>query len=156
MEQARKERLKAYFILALFVAATVVYGREAAPLVSSTMDPVLPPDALIIGAVLASLATLIPLVTTFRPTEAGKLLKRMREKSRRSGKQVTMQSAGRNLSFLTASLAVTPMLYGLAVVFLIGEFQAMLILLPAAVLIAVVGWFVLGRLLKEMELHFLR
>ncbi|MEX2552409.1 MAG: hypothetical protein WD627_05360 [Actinomycetota bacterium] len=156
MVEARKERLKAYTILVLFVAFAVVYGRMAAEAVRLTMDTSLPVAPLIIGAVLLSLATVAPLVVTFRPSAAPELLRKMRDKARRSGKQVTMQTAGRSLSFYVVALAATPMFYGLALIFLIGEFRVMLLLLPATLILAVVGWFVVGRLLQEMSTMFVQ
>lgn len=156
MVEARKERLKAYAILVVFVAFAVVYGRMAAEAVRLTMDTSLPAAPLIIGAVLLSLATVAPLVVTFRPAAAPELLQKMRDKARRSGKQVTMQTAGRSLSIYVVSLAATPMFYGLALIFLIGEFRVMLLLLPATLILAVVGWFVVGRLLREMSTMFVQ
>jgi len=156
MVQARKERLKAYAILVAFVAFAVVYGRMAAEAVRLTMDTSLPAAPLIIGAVLLSLATVAPLVVTFRPAAAPELLQKMRDKARRSGKQVTMQTAGRSLSIYVVALAATPMFYGLALIFLIGEFRVMLLLLPATLILAVVGWFVVGRLLREMSTMFVQ
>jgi hypothetical protein len=156
MVEARKERLKAYAILVVFVAFAVVYGRMAAEAVRLTMDTSLPAAPLIIGAVLLSLATVAPLVVTFRPAAAPELLQKMRDKARRSGKQVTMQTAGRSLSIYVVALAATPMFYGLALIFLIGEFRVMLLLLPATLILAVVGWFVVGRLLREMSTMFVQ
>ena len=156
MEQARKERLKAYAILVGFVAFAIVYGRMAAEAVRLTMDTSLPAAPLIVGAALLSLATVAPLVVTFRPSAAPELLQKMRDKARRSGKQVTMQTAGRSLSIYVVALAATPMFYGLALIFLIGEFRVMLLLLPATLILAVVGWFVVGRLLREMSTMFVQ
>jgi len=156
MVEARKERLKAYAILVVFVAFAVVYGRMAAEAVRLTMDTSLPAAPLIIGAVLLSLATVAPLVITFRPAAAPELLQKMRDKARRSGKLVTMQTAGRSLSIYVVALAATPMFFGLALIFLIGEFRAMLLLLPATLILAVVGWFVVGRLLREMSTMFVQ
>ena len=156
MVEARKERLKAYAILVVFVAFAVVYGRMAAEAVRLTMDTSLPAAPLIIGAVLLSLATVAPLVITFRPAAAPELLQKMRDKARRSGKLVTMQTAGRSLSIYVVALAATPMFYGLALIFLIGEFRVMLLLLPATLILAVVGWFVVGRLLREMSTMFVQ
>jgi hypothetical protein len=80
----------------------------------------------------------------------------MRDKARRSGKLVTMQTAGRSLSIYVVALAATPMFYGLALIFLVGEFRVMLLLLPATLILAVVGWFVVGRLLREMSTMFVQ
>lgn len=156
MEKARKERLKAYALLVVFVALVMTYGRVSAQLLRDLMETSLPAAPLIIGAVLLSLGTVAPLVVTFRPAAAPELLQKMRDKGRRSGKLVTMQTAGRSLSTYVVALAATPMLYGLALIFLIGEFFAMLLLLPATVILAVVGWFVVGRLLREMSTMFLQ
>lgn len=156
MEQARKERLKAYALLVVFVALVMTYGRVSAQLLRDLMETSLPAAPLIIGAVLVSLGTIAPLVVTFRPEAAPDLLRKMRERARRFGKTVTMETAGRSLSMYVVAVAVTPMLYGLALIFLIGEFFAMLLLLPATVILAVVGWFVLGRLLREMSTMFLQ
>jgi hypothetical protein len=48
------------------------------------------------------------------------------------------------------------MFYGLALIFLVGDFTVMLLLLPATVILAVVGWFVVGRLLEAMRTMFVQ
>jgi hypothetical protein len=156
MERARKERLKAYGLLVVFVALVMAYGRTAARLVRDTLDTSAPAAPLIIGAVVISLLTVAPLLVTFRASAAAELLEKMREKARRSGKSVTIQSAARSLSMYVVALAATPVLYGLALIYLIGEFKVMLLLLPATVILAVVGWFVVGRLLREMRTMFVQ
>jgi hypothetical protein len=156
MEQARKERLKAYGLLVVFVALVMAYGRTAAQLVRETLDTSVPAAPLIIGAVVLSLLSVAPLLVTFRTSAAAELLEKMREKARRSGKSVTMQTAARSLSMYVVALAATPVLYGVALIYLIGEFKVLLLLLPATIILAVVGWFVVGRLLREMSTMFVQ
>lgn len=158
MEQVRTERLKAYVILAVFVAGALAYGRAAARAVTSTLGAAgsTTATALITGAVVVSLLTVIPLLTTFKVSEAHNVLENMRQKARKSGKKVTVQSAGRTVSFYAVALAATPMLYGVVLIFLLGQFTAMLLLLPATVILGVVGWFVVGRLMRQMSTLFLK
>lgn len=158
MEKVRAERLKAYAFLVIFVAGALVYGRAAAKAVTSTLGAAGSTTAtlMIVGAVVVSLLTVVPLLTTFKVSEAPKVLENMREKARKSGKKVTVQSAGRTVSFYAVALAATPMLYGVVLIFLLGQFTAMLLLLPATVILAVVGWFVVGRLMQQMSTLFLK
>lgn len=158
MEEVRRERLKAYIVLAVFVAGALVYGRAAAEAVTSSLGASGRASAMIftIGAIVVSLATLFPLITTFKASQARNVLENMREKARKAGKQVSMQSAGRQVSFYTAALAATPMLYGLVLIFIVGQFTAMLVLVPATLILGVVGWFIIGKLMAEMSTHFLK
>ncbi len=156
MEEARKERLMAYVFLLVFVAILLWFGRSFARLVPLTMDTSFPVTPLVGGAVLLSLATIFPLMSTFRVEEAAKLLERLRSKASRSGKRVTLQSVGRTFSMYAVTLAATPMFYGLALIFLVGDFTVMLLLLPATAILAVVGWFVVGRVLEAMRPMFLQ
>lgn len=158
MEQVRAERIKAYGLLVIFVAGALVYGRAAATAVTSTLGAAgsTAATAMIIAAVVVSLLTIVPLMTTFKVSEAHNVLENMRKKARRSGKKVTLRSAGRSVSFYAVALAATPMLYGLVLIFLIGQFTAMLLLLPATLILAVVGWFVIGRLMRQMSTLFLK
>jgi uncharacterized membrane protein YczE len=157
MNDAARERLKAYGLLVVFVALVVAYGNYSAPTIrQAAPTTTLPPTPLLIGAVLISLATAIPLVTTFRPSSADNLLAAMREKARRAGNKVTFQSASRTASLYVVALASTPVLYGIVLLFLIGEFLLLVLLLPAAAILAIVGWFVLGRFFKELSTKFVR
>jgi hypothetical protein len=156
MEEARKERVLAYIFLLVFVAVLLWFGRTFARLVPLTMDTSFPVLPLVAGAVLLSLATIFPLMSTFKVEAAATLLEKMRAKAGRSGKRVTLQTAGRAFSMYTVALAATPMFYGLALIFLVGDFTVMLLLLPATVILAVVGWVVLGRLLEAMRTMFLQ
>lgn len=156
LERARRERLKAYGLLVLFVGLVMAYGRWVAQTVRLIMDTSFPATPLTIGAVVLSLASVVPLVVTFRQSAAAELLRTMREKAGRSGKRVTLQTAARSLSFYVVALAATPLLYGLALIFLIADFTVMLLLLPATVILAVVGWFLVGRLLQAMRPMFLQ
>lgn len=156
MQEANKERIKAYVFFGVFSVLAVIYGRIAAPVLQEMLgSATMPAEPLVIAAVLISLASLIPLVVTFRPTAARQVLENLRQRARKSGKQVTMQSAGRTLSFYVAALASTPIMYGIVLIFLTGEFTLMLLLIPAAVILAAVGWVILGRLLREMSTLFL-
>lgn len=156
MEQARTERLKAYGFLALFAVLAVIYGVLSAPTIRQATPS--PPAAapLLVGAVVVSLATVAPMVLAFRPATVDNLVAGMREKARRSGKPVNMQSASRTVSLYVAALASTPILYGVALLFLVGELQLLLLLLPAAAILAAVGWFVLGRFFRELNSRFVR
>lgn len=157
MEQAFKERIKAYALFGAFSLLAVVYGRVAAPVLGEIMGTATMPAApLAIAAVVISLGSIIPLVVSFRPAAARQLLENMRERARKRGKQVTLQSAGRTLSFYVAALASTPIMYGIVLVFLTANFTLMLLLVPASLILAIVGWVILGRLLKEMGTLFLR
>ena len=156
MEEARKERVMAYVFLLVFVAILLWFGRTFARLVPLAMDTSFPVTPLVAGAVILSLATVFPLMSTFRAEEAATLLERMRTKAGRRGKRVTLQTAGRAFSMYAIALAATPMFYGLALIFLVGDFTVMLLLLPASVILAVVGWFVVGRVLEAMRTMFLQ
>jgi hypothetical protein len=156
VNDAARERLKAYGLFVVFVALVVFYGKYTAPSIRQLAPTALPPTPLLIGAVFISLATAIPLVTTFRPSSADNLLAAMREKARRAGKKVTFQSASRTVSLYVVALASTPVLYGVVLLFLIGEFLLLVLLLPAAAILAIVGWFVLGRFFKELSTKFVR
>ncbi|MBW3590242.1 MAG: hypothetical protein KY393_00065 [Actinobacteria bacterium] len=157
MEQAFRERIKAYAFFGVFSALAVVYGRIAAPVLEEMLGTAtMPATPLAIAAMLISLGSVIPLVVSFRPAAARQLLENMRDKARKRGKQVTLQSAGRTLSFYVAALASTPIMYGIVLVFLTADFTMMLLLIPASLILAVVGWVILGRLLKEMSTLFLR
>lgn len=157
MEQALRERIKAYAFFGIFSTLAVVYGRIAAPVLEEMLGTAtMPATPLAIAAVLISLGSVIPLVVSFRPAAARQLLENMRDKARKRGKQVTLQSAGRTLSFYVAALASTPIMYGIVLVFLTADFTLMLLLIPASLILAVVGWVILGRLLKEMSTLFLQ
>ena len=156
MEDARKERVLAYIFLLVFVAILLWFGRTFARLIPLAMDTSFPVTPLVAGAVILSLATIFPLMSTFRVEEAATLVERMRTKARRSGKRVTLQTAGRTFSMYAVALAATPMFYGLALIFLVGDFTVMLLLLPATAILAVIGWFVVGRLLEAMQTMFIQ
>jgi hypothetical protein len=156
VREAKRERLVAYIFLLVFVAVLLWFGGSFAELVQLTMDTSFPAAPLIAGAVVLSLLMVVPLTVTFRTSAASNLLQKMREKAKRSGKHVTLQTAGRMASLYTVALAATPMFYGMALVFLIGDFTAMLLLLPATAILAIVGWVVVGRLLEEMRSMFLQ
>ncbi|MEX2588250.1 MAG: hypothetical protein WD602_09725 [Actinomycetota bacterium] len=157
MEQALKERVKAYALFGAFSVLAVIYGRIAAPVLEEMMGTAtLPATPLAAAAVVISLGSIVPLVVSFRPSAARQLLENMRERARKRGKQVTLQSAGRTLSFYVAALASTPIMYGIVLVFLTANFTLMLLLIPAALILAVVGWVILGKLLNEISGLFLR
>lgn len=151
MEAARRERLRAYGFLVVFVLAVVGFGWYSADTVRRATVAPLPAGPLLIGAVVISLATVVPLVVTFRPSAAGPMLATMRERARRSNRNVSLESASRTVSMYVAALAATPLLYGLMLQFLVGEFRLMLLLLPASAILALVGWFVLGRFFVALE-----
>lgn len=156
LNDAGQERLKAYGLLVVFVGLAVLYGNYSAPTIREAAPASVSPTPLLIGAVLVSLATVVPLVTTFRPSSVDNLLAAMREKARRAGKKVTFRSASRTVSLYVVALAATPVLYGVALLFLIGEFLLLVLLLPAVAILAIVGWFVLGRFFKELSTKFVR
>ncbi|HEX2053639.1 MAG TPA: hypothetical protein VHJ78_07950 [Actinomycetota bacterium] len=156
MGEANRERLKAYGYLLLFVGAAVGFGYYAADTVERATLAPLPAGPLLIGAVTVSLLTILPLVITFRPSAAGSMLAVMREKARRQGKTISFQSVSRTVSLYVAALASTPVLYGIMLQFLAGDFQLLLLLLPAVGILALVGWFVLSRFFQELATLFLR
>jgi len=154
LQEASRERFKAYFFLLVFVAAAVLYGYIAdAPLREVTVSP-MPAMPLVIGAVLISLATIAPMVITFRPSAVGNMIATMREKARRSDKTVTLTSASRTASLYVAALAGTPMLYGVMLQFMVGEFRLLLGMLPFVAILAAVGWVVLDGFFTELQNHF--
>lgn len=157
MEQAYRERLRAYGYLVLFVAAGAGFGRLVSDTVSSAaaLSP-LPAGPLLVGAVAVSLLTAVPLVITFRPAAAPNMIAVMREKARRRDRTVSFQSATRTASLYVVGLASTPLLYGIMLEFLTGDFQLLLLLLPAVAILAAVGWVVLGRWFREAAALFLR
>ena len=156
MSEARKERVVAYVFLLVFVGIMLWFGSSFARLVRLTMDTDFPVMPLVTGAVILSLATVFPLMSTFRVEAAANLLEKLREKARRSGKRVTIQSVSRTFSMYAVGVAATPMFYGLALIFLLGDFTVMLLLLPATAILAAVGWFVVGRLLQAMNTMFIQ
>ncbi len=156
MDEASRERLKAYGYLLVFVAAVVLYGYLSASILREAATSPLPATPLLTGAVVISLATVVPLVVTFRPSAAENMLATMREKARRTGKTVTFQSVSRTVSLYVAALASTPLLYGVILQFLVGEFRLMLLMLPATAILAAVGWAVLGGFFKELATRFAR
>lgn len=157
LEQAHRERLKAYAYLVLFVAAGAGFGRLVSDTVSSAaaLSP-LPAGPLLVGAVAVSLLTVVPLAITFRPSAAASMVSVMREKARRRDRTVSFESVTRTASLYVAGLASTPLLYGLMLEFLTGDFQLLLLLLPAVAILALVGWVVLGRWFREVAALFLR
>lgn len=156
MQQAFRERIKAYVFLGVFTVLAVIYGGVAAPVLEEILGTATMPAApLTIAAVAISLASVIPLVISFRASAARQLLENMRERARKRGKQVTLKTAGRTLSFYVAALASTPIMYGIVLVFLTADFTLMLLLVPAALLLAAVGWVILGKLLREISTLFL-
>ena len=157
MDEAGRERLRAYGYLLVFAVAVVAFGRYSADTVkrATTLSP-LPATPLLIGAVVVSLASIAPLVVTFRPSAAGKMVATMREKARRADKTVSFQNACRSASLYVAALSGTPLLYGVMLLFLVGEFQLLMLMLPAAAILGAVGWVVLGRFFKELSSRFLR
>lgn len=156
MEEALRERLKAYCYLLAFVVAAVAFGYWSAETIERATVSPLPAGPLLIGAVVVSLATIAPLVVTFRPSAAGTMLSTMREKARQSNKTVSFRSATRTASLYVAALASTPMLYGVMLQFLAGEFRLLLLMVPASAILALVGWVVLGRFFQELSSRFLR
>lgn len=156
MQEAFKERTRAYVFFGAFSLLAVVYGAVAAPVLEEMLgSATMPSTPLAIVAVLISLGSIVPLVVSFRVSAARQLLENMRARARKRGKQVTVQSAGRTLSFYVAALASTPIMYGVVLVFLTADFTLMLLLIPAALVLAVVGWVILGNLLREISTLFL-
>lgn len=156
MDVASRERLRAYGLLVVFVVAVMIFGYMSAPTIQAASEDPMPATPLLIGALAISLATVGPLVVTFRPSAAHNLLAVMKEKARRTDKKVTYRSASRHVSLYVVALASTPMLYGVALLFLAAEFRLMLLLLPAVGILAAVGWVVLGRFFKAMSTGFVR
>ena len=156
MDEANRERLKAYGYLVIFAVGVLAFGAYTADMVKrATLSP-LPAGPLLFGAVIISLASIAPLVITFRPSAAADMLATMREKARRANRTVSFQSACRTASLYVAALAGTPLLYGVMLLFLVGEFQLLLLMFPAAAILAAVGWVVLGRFFQELNTLFLR
>lgn len=158
MEVAEKERLKAYGFLLAFAAVFIAFGYATSRSgLSEVLVPVdLPRTPLMIVTVLLSLALLVPLIVTYKPSAAGKILATMRERARRSGKKVTLQSVSRAVSLSVAGLANTPILLGVMLQFLVGDFEMLLLMLPAAVILAAIGWLVLGRFFPALDSNFIR
>ncbi len=53
-------------------------------------------------------------------------------------------------------MAITPILFGVMLQFLVGDFGMLLFMVPAALILAVIGWFVLGRFFPALDSGFLR
>lgn len=154
---AEKERLKAYCFLLAFAAVFLAFGYSASDLMKEILVPLdVPRTPLVLGAVALSFLLLIPLIVTYKPSAAGKVLATMRQKARRAGKQVTYESASRTVSLSVASLANTPILFGVMLQFLVGDFQMLLFMIPASVILAIIGWVVLGRFFPALSSGFLR
>ena len=158
MEVAEKERLQAYGFLLVFAAVFVALGYATSRSgMNEILVPVdLPRIPLMVATVLLSFALLVPLVVTYKPSSAGKILATMRERGRRSGKKVTIQSVSRAVSLSVAGLANTPILFGVMLQFLVGDFRMLLFMLPAAAILAAIGWVVLGRFFAALESCFIR
>jgi hypothetical protein len=158
MDVAEKERLKAYGFLVVFAAVFVAFGYATSRLgMNEVLVPVnLPRTPLVVVTVLLSFALLGPLLITYKPSSAGKVLAAMRDRARRSGKKVTLQTVSRAVSLSVAGLANTPILFGVMLQFLVGDFQMLLFMLPAAVILAAIGWVVLGRFFPALDSNFIR
>jgi hypothetical protein len=158
MDVAEKERLKAYGFLVVFAAVFVAFGYATSRLgMNEVLVPVnLPRTPLVVVTVLLSFALLGPLLITYKPSSAGKVLAAMRDRARRSGKKVTLQTVSRAVSLSVAGLANTPILFGVMLQFLVGDFQMLLFMIPAAVILAAIGWVVLGRFFPALDSNFIR
>jgi hypothetical protein len=158
MDVAEKERLKAYGFLVVFAAVFVAFGYATSRLgMNEVLVPVnLPRTPLVVVTVLLSFALLGPLLITYKPSSAGKVLAAMRDRARRSGKKVTLQTVSRAVSLSVAGLANTPILFGVMLQFLVGDFQMLLFMIPAAVILAAIGWVVLGRFFPALDYNFIR
>jgi hypothetical protein len=157
LDVADKERLKAYGFLLVFAAVFIAFGYSIGPNMDEVLVPVgVPRTPLVVGAVLASFALLAPMIATYKPSSAPKVLATMRERARRTGKKVTLQSVTRSASLSVAALANTPILFGVMLQFLVGDFRLLLYMLPASLILAVVGWFVLGRFFPALNNGFIR
>lgn len=157
MDVAEQERLKAYGFLLAFAAVFIAFGYSVGRNMDDVLVPVgVPRTPLVAGAVLASFALLVPMVATYKPSAAPKVLATMRDRARRTGKKVTLQSVTRAASLSVAALANTPILFGVMLQFLVGDFRLLLYMLPASVILAVVGWFVLGRFFPALNNGFVR
>jgi hypothetical protein len=157
LDVARKERLKAYGFLLAFAAVFLTFGYAASEAMSEVLVPLdVPRTPLVVGSVVLSFALLIPLFVTYKPSAAGKVLSTMRERARRTGKKVTLQSVSRTVSLSVAALANTPILFGVMLQFLVGDFRMLLFMVPASVIIGAIGWVVLGRFLPALDSGFIR
>lgn len=158
MDVAEKERLKAFGFLVAFAAVFIALGYATSRSgMNEVLVPVdLPRTPLMVATVLLSFALLVPLTVTYKPSAAGKILATMRERARRSGKKVTLQTVSRAVSLSVAGLANTPILFGVMLQFLVGDFRMLLFMIPAAVILAVIGWVVLGRFFPALDSSFIR
>lgn len=157
MDVANRERLKAYGFLLAFAAVFIAFGYSVGRNMDEVLVPVgVPRTPLFAGAILASLALLVPMVATYKPSAAPKVLATMRERARRTGKKVTMQSVSRAASLSVAALANTPILFGVMLQFLVSDFRLLLFMLPVSAILAVIGWFVLGRFFPALADGFIR
>lgn len=158
MDAAEKERLKAFGFLVAFAAVFIAFGYATSRSgMNEVLVPVnLPRTPLMVAAVLLSFALLVPLTVTYKPSAAGKILATMRERARRSGNKVTLQTVSRAVSLSVAGLANTPILFGVMLQFLVGDFRMLLFMIPAAVILAAIGWVVLGRFFPALESCFIR
>ena len=157
MRVAEKERLKAYGFLMAFAAVFLTFGYVSSETMKEIMVPLgVPREPLVAGLLLLSLLLLIPLTVTYKPSAANKVLATIRERARKTGKKVTLQSASRTISLSVAGLAITPILFGVMLQFLVGDFVLLLFMLPAALILAITGWFVLGRFFPALDSGFLR
>ncbi|MEX0789517.1 MAG: hypothetical protein WD178_01935 [Actinomycetota bacterium] len=157
MDVANKERLKAYGFLLAFAAVFLTFGYATSETMSEIMVPLnVPPVPLVVAAVLLSFALLIPLIVTYKPSAAGKVLSTLRQRARGTGKKVTLQSVSRTVSLSVAALANTPILFGVMLQFLVGDFRMLLAMVPASLIIAAIGWVVLGRFFPALDSGFIR
>lgn len=157
MPVAQKERLKAYGFLVAFAAVFLTFGYVSSETMKEVIVPLgVPRVPLVAGVVVLSFLLLIPLIVTYKPSAANKVLATIRERARKTGKRVTLESAARTISLSVAGLAIVPILFGVMLQFLVGDFVLLLFMLPAAIILAVTGWFVLGRFLPELDAGFLR
>jgi hypothetical protein len=157
LDVAEKERLKAYGFLAAFAAVFITFGYSVGRNMDEVLVPVGVPRApLVAGAMLASLALLAPMVSTYRPSAAPKVLSALRVRARKTGRNVTLQSVTRTASLSVAALANTPILFGVMLQFLVGDFQVLVYMLPVSLVLAVAGWFILGRFFPALHNGFVR
>ena len=157
MDIAEKERLKAYGFLLVFAAVFIAFGYSIAENMKEILVPLgVPRTPLVAGALLVSFALLGPMVVTYKPSAAPKVLSTMRERARRTGRKVTLQTVTRTASLSVAALANVPILIGVMLQFLVGDFELLLYMLPVSLILAVVGWFVLGRFFPALDNGFVR
>jgi hypothetical protein len=151
VKAALRERNKLFALVGVFAVFEVVHSFFLAKVLIPVNLKRGTADLLTVAAVVVSLASVIPLLVTYRPSAIPKLLELWRYRAARVRKGFSLASASKSVSGFAAALSITPLLYGIMLLVVTGDQIRFLVLIPATLVLAAVGWFVVGRTLKDLQ-----